>query len=125
MAIVTWPSLVPFRSPVDGRTPVQTYSAPLTSETEGGPPIMRPRPGPRATEMGWQSGWLSVSEWEAFEQFARYDLRQGTQPFIMPIWRPNGCYVERVCQIKDGSWTSDFSKAPKVRVSFTLVVWNY
>jgi hypothetical protein len=75
--------------------------------------------------MQWQSGWLTLAEWEAFEQFARFDLRQGTLPFSMPIYRPNGCYVDRVCQIKDGSWSSDFSKAPRVRVSFTLVVFNY
>lgn len=125
MAIATWPSLVPFRSPVDGRTPMQTYSPPVSNETEGGPPVTRPRAGPRFTDVPWQSGWLTLSQWEAFEQFTRYDLAQGTLPFVMPIWRPNGCYVERTCKIKDGTWTSDFSKSPKIRVSFTLTVFNW
>lgn len=125
MAIVTWPSQVPYKPLSANLAPVQTYSAPLKTDTEGGPPIMRPRPGPRATEMPWQSKYLTLSQWEAFEQFTRYDLKQGTLPFIMPVWRPNGCYLERTCQIKDGAWTCDFSKAPLVRVQFTLVVWNY
>lgn len=125
MAIAVWPSQVPFKSPVDGVSPSQSYNAPLTAQTEGGPAIMRPRPGPRAAEYPWRSGFLTLSEWEAFEQFARRTLRQGTLPFRMPVWRPNGCYVDRVCQIKDGSWSSDFSKAPKVTVGFTLVVWNW
>jgi hypothetical protein len=125
MTVAVWPSLVPFASPVDGVAPQQSYVAPLISETSGGPPIMRPRPGPRATEYPWQSKLLTLPEWEAFEQFARTTLRQGTLPFSMPIWRPNGCYLERICQIKDGNWQSDFSRAPKVRVSFTLVVYNW
>ncbi len=125
MAIVTWPTEVPYAPLSANLAPVQTYSAPVKSDTEGGPPIMRPRPGPRSTEMPWQSGWLKQGQWEAFEQFARYDLKQGTLPFIMPVWRPNGCYLERTCLIKDGSWTCDFSKAPLVRVSFTLIVWNW
>lgn len=125
MALPVWPSDVPFKSPVDGVTPAQSYNPPIKSETEGGPPIMRPRPGPRATEYPWVSGWLTLEQWEAFEQFANEELRQGTLAFAMPVYRPNGCYVERVCQLKDGAWQTDMSKAPKLRVSFTLIIYNY
>lgn len=125
MTLAVWPSQLPFRSPVDGIVPMQSYAQPLASETEGGPPLMRPRPGPRAAEYPWRSPLLTLAQWDAFEQFARDTLRQGTLPFSMPVWRPNGCYVERVCQLKEGQWSSDFSAAPRIRVSFTLIVYNW
>jgi hypothetical protein len=120
-----WPSQLPYKAPVNGIVPSQSYSAPVESQTEGGPPIMRPRPGPRAAEYPWRSPLLSLAEWEAFEQFARATLRQGTLPFRMPVWKPNGCYVDRLCQIKGGAWSTDFSVANRVVVSFTLIVWNW
>ncbi|AZO77473.1 MULTISPECIES: hypothetical protein [unclassified Bosea (in: a-proteobacteria)] len=123
--IAAWPSQVPFRSPVNGIVAGQSYSAPRQSQTEDGPAILRPQPGPRATELPWRSPLLSLAEWEAFEQFARRTLRQGTLPFKMPVWRPNGYYVDRVCQIKDGAFSTDFSVASRVVVSFTLIVWNW
>lgn len=125
MVAPAWPSQVPHKGPVNGISSGQSYVAPLSSETEGGPPIMRPRPGPRATEMGWQSLLLTHPQWQAFEQFARLTLRHGTLPFTMPVYKPDGCYVARLCQIKDGAWQTDLSNAPRVRVSFTLIVWNY
>ncbi len=124
MAIV-WPSYVPFRSPVDGIVAGQPYNLPLQSETEGGPPLLRPRPGPRAMEYPWRSPRLTSGEYTAFEQFVTDTLRHGTLPFRMPVWKPDGCYVDRHCQIKDGQWASDFSGWPKIVVSFTLIVWNW
>jgi|GEM_PF-2102979 len=120
-----WPSQVPYRAPVNGITPSQSYTGPVESQTEGGPPITRPRPGPRAAEYPWRSPLLSLAQWEAFEQFARSTLRQGTLPFRMPVWKPNGCYVDRLCQIKGGAWSTDFSVASRVVVTFTLIVWNW
>ncbi len=120
-----WPSQVPFQVPVNGIVPSQSYTGPVQSQTEGGPPIMRPRPGPRAMEYPWRSPLLKLEEYTAFEQFARVTLRQGTLPFRMPVWKPDGCYVDRICQIKDGAWTSDFSLARRVVVAFTLIVWNW
>lgn len=120
-----WPAHVPHLSPVDGVVPGQSYNAPAVSQTESGPAIMRPRPGPRATEYPWRSKRLTYAEWTAFEQFARTTLRNGTLPFRMPVWKPDGCYVDRICMIKDGSWSSDFSRAPKITVSFTLIIFNW
>jgi hypothetical protein len=120
-----WPSQVPYRSPVDGRAAGQPYNPPLKSETEGGPPLLRPRPGPRGMELSWRSPRLTVAEYTAFEQFAVRVLRDGTLPFLMPVWKPDGCYVQRLCQIRDGLWSPDFSAYPKVVVSFTLIVWNW
>jgi hypothetical protein len=125
MASPTWPSQVPYKGPVNGISAGPTYVAPIRSETEGGPAIMRPRPGPRSTEIGWQSKLLSHPEWQAFEQFAREVLDDGTLPFMMPVYKPDGCYVSRLCQLKDGTWQTDFSAAPRVRISFTMIVWNY
>jgi hypothetical protein len=125
MASSAWPSQVPYRGPVDGIATGPSYVAPISSETEGGPAIMRPRPGPRATEFPWQSRLLTHPQWQAFEQFARVTLRHGTLPFMMPVYKPDGCYVSRLCQLKDGTWQTDLSNAPRVRVSFTLLVWNY
>jgi hypothetical protein len=124
MAIPAWPSQVPYRLRVDGVALSHTYAAPLASETEGGPPILRPRPGPRPTEYPWQSVPLSPAQWQAFELFARDTLRDGTLPFTMPVWRPGDCYVSRTCQLKGGVWQADLSNAPRVRISFNLVVWN-
>lgn len=120
-----WPSQVPYRSPVDGIVGGQPYNPPRKSETEGGPALKRPQPGPRAMELPWRSKRLTVAEYTAFEQFTVTTLRQGTLPFRMPVWKPDGCYVERLCEIKDGLWSPDFSAYPKVVVSFTLIVWNW
>ncbi len=124
MAIVKWPSQVPFAGPVNGVSAGQSYAAPLVSETEGGPAISRPRPGPRVAEYPWMSPLLSGAEWQAFELFVREDLRHGTLPFEMPVYRPGGCYVSRICQIKDGVWQTDLSLHPRYRVSFTRIVWD-
>lgn len=86
---------------------------------------MRPRPSPRASEFQWVSPLLTGAEWAAFEQFVRDELRQGTLPFEMPVFRPGGCYVKRICQIKDGVWQTDMSLHPQLRVSFTRVVWDW
>lgn len=123
MAVAVWPSQVPVRPVVNGMELGQGFVAPLSSETEGGPPIMRPRPGPRATEMPWRSEALSPAQWEAFEQFVRVNLRQGTLPFTMPVWRPGG-FVARICQIKGGVYSTDLSVAWRVRVSLTRIVYN-
>lgn len=125
MALPTWPSQVPHKGPVNGIAAGQSYRPPQMAETEGGPALMRRRPGPRATELPWLSPLLSRAEWAAFEQFARITLQDGTLPFLMSVWRPEGCYVARICQLKDGLWQTDHSAAPRVRVSFTLIVWNY
>lgn len=125
MAVAQWPVNVPFNPMASGATAGQTYTAPRRKETEGGPPIMRPHPGPRASEFAFQSKLLSGAEWSAFEQFAREDLRQGTLPFAMPVFRPDQGYVSRTCQIKDGVWSVDMSTVNKYRVSFTLVVYNW
>lgn len=125
MTVASWPVMVPFQSPLDGITPTQSYVQPLQSETEGGPPIMRPRSGPRSTEYPWRSKLLTREQWEAFDQFTRDDLRQGTLPFSMPIYKPGGFYVERICQIKDGVWTTDMSYVPKISINFTLIVYNW
>lgn len=124
MAVAVWPSLVPYAPVVSGAAAGQSYAAPIQSETEGGPPLMRPRPGPRSSEMAFVSRLLSRAQWEAFEQFARETLYQGTLPFSMPVYRPGTAFVTRICQIKDGVWSTDLSAVNRFRVSFTLVVYN-
>lgn len=124
MAVAAWPSQMPYEVVVTGASAGQSYLAPLQSETEGGPPLMRPRPGPRATEMPFVSRLLSRAQWNAFEQFARDTLRQGTLPFTMPVYHPGSGYVTRTCQIKDGAWQTDLSAVSRFRISFTLVVFN-
>ncbi|HEV2552710.1 MAG TPA: hypothetical protein VGV17_02985 [Bosea sp. (in: a-proteobacteria)] len=124
MTAAAWPDAVPYQGPVDSIAFGPSYAAPLSSETESGPALPRPRPGPRSTEYPWQSRLLTRAQWDAFEAFARVTLRQGTLPFTMKVWRPEGCYVDRLCQIKDGLWQTDTSAAPRVRISFTRIVWN-
>lgn len=123
MAVPVWPSSLPVES--EGSGGGASYAAPLASETEGGPPIMRPRPGPRSTELQWVSKPLTGEQWSAFDQFARLDLRHGTLVFEMPVLKPGAGYVSRKCQIKGGQWATDSSAAPHVRITFALVVWNY
>ncbi len=125
MSVSAWPSQIPFESAADGISETQSYTAPMSSDTEGGPPIMRPRPGPRSTEMPWRSVFLTGEEWQAFEQFARTTLRQGTLPFEMPVFRPGEGFVSRICQLKGGEYSTDKSVVPWFRISFTLVVWDY
>lgn len=125
MAVPTWPSLVPYENVADGASASQSYVPPIQSETEAGPPLMRPRPGPRATEFLWQSLPLTGEQWQAFEQFTRSALFQGTQVFEMPVFKPGEGFVTRRCQIKNGTWSSDFSEVPWFRVAFTLIVWNW
>ncbi|PZU95627.1 MAG: hypothetical protein DI527_01050 [Chelatococcus sp.] len=125
MSVPVWPSLVPARPVVSGVSAGATHGAPIESQTEGGPPIMRPRPGPRSTELPFRSVLLTRAQWAAFEQFARVDLRGGSLVFEMPVFRPDAGMVARKCQIKGGQWETDYSAASRFRVSFTLVVWNY
>lgn len=125
MAVPVWPIMVPYESVADGASASQSYSLPIQSETEGGPPIGRPRPGPRPTEMAWQSVPLAAEEWQAFEQFVRSDLYQGTRVFEMPVYKPGEGFVSRKCQIKRGAYTSDFSEVPWAKVAFTLIIYNW
>lgn len=124
MTIAIWPSQVPHAPVIGGVTAQQSYRAPQESETEGGPPLMRPQPGPRVAEMPFTSKMWSRAQWDAFEQFARETLRQGTLAFSMPVYRPGSGYVTRLCQIKGGAWSTDFSAVTRFRVSFTLAIYN-
>lgn len=125
MAVPVWPSQVPYESVADGAIASQTYVLPIESETEGGPPLSRPRPGPRATEIAWRSEPLTGEQWLAFEQFARVALFRGTQVFEMPVFKPGEGFVSRRCQIKKGAFSTDFNEVPWYRVSFTLIIWNW
>lgn len=123
--VAVWPSLVPYENVADNAVSSQTYSEPDSKQTEGGPPIMRPRPGPRMTEMAWQSEPLEPEEWAAFERFARVELRNGVLPFRMPVYRFEQGFVTRTCQIKDGRFSTDPRQVPWRIVTFTLVVYNW
>lgn len=125
MAIAAWPATVPAKPVVNGLTLASSYQDPIMSETEGGPALMRPRHGPRATEMTWQSTLLTRAQWSTLETFLRVDLRHGTLPFTMPVFRPYGCMVTRVCRLKTGAWQTDASAASRFRVSFSLIVFNW
>lgn len=125
MAVPVWPSQVPYENVAEGASAGSSYVPPAMSETEGGPPIGRPRPGPRATEIGWRSQPLDQQQWEALEQFLRVTLYQGTRVFEMPVFRPGSGYVARLCKIKAGTFATDFSEVPWQPVSFTLIVFNW
>ncbi len=125
MTIAAWPTDVPFEADASADSVGPGYVPPLMSETEGGPPIMRPRPGPRATEMPWRSVPWTVGQWQHFEHFTRNILRQGTLPFTMSVYRPGENYVSRICQLKNGIFSTDHSQNPLIRVSFTLIVYNW
>ena len=125
MAVPSWPAAVPFVNQADNATASASFTAPIASETEAGPPIMRPRPGPRSTELAWRSQPLDDEQWAALDQFLRVDLRQGTLVFDMPVFRPGQGWVTRKCQIKVGTIANDFGQVPYTLVSFTLIIWNW
>ncbi len=125
MVNAAWPTDLPFEADSGADSVGPGYMPPLMSETEGGPPIMRPRPGPRASEMPWRSVPWSAGEWQKFDHFTREVLRQGTLPFVMPIYRPGEGYVSRICQLKSGTFSTDYAANPLIRVSFTLIVYNW
>lgn len=125
MAIPVWPVMVPATPVLSGTVAGASYGEPISSETEAGTTLDRPRPGPRVTEIPFQSVFWTKAQWAAFEQFARLDLRQGTLQFRMPVFRPDVGMVDRVCKIKGGRWSSDLSAVTRYRVSFTLIVFNW
>jgi hypothetical protein len=125
MAVPSWPAGVPSKPVLSGLSVGQTYRPPLVSETDGGPAIMRRRPGPRATEIPFQSVLLSRAQWSTLETFLRETLIDGTLVFTMPVFRPDGCMVTRHVQIKDGLWQTDMSAVSRFRVSLTLIVYNW
>lgn len=125
MAIPVWPLMVPATPVLSGTQAGASYGEPISSETEGGPALERPRPGPRVTEIPFTSVFWTRAQWAAFEQFARVDLRQGTLQFRMPVFRPDAGMVDRVCKIKGGRFVTDESAVSKFRVSFTLIVFNW
>ena len=125
MAVQAWPTDVPFEADSGADSVGPGYQPPLQSETEGGPPIMRPRSGPRVTEMPWRSVPITAGQWQTFEHLARDLLRQGSLPFTMPVYRPGEGYVTRVCQLKGGTYATDQSGNPHIRITFTLLVYNW
>ena len=125
MALATWPATVPAKPVLNGTTFGASFQEPILSETEAGPALMRPRPGPRVTDFTWQSQMLSRSQWAALESFLRIDLRQGTLPFSMPVFRPDGCMVTRTCRLKTGAWQTDASAVSRFRVAIPLIVFNW
>lgn len=102
-------------------------AAPLTSETEAGLSIMRPRPGPDSTEIAWRSVPWTESQFAAFNTFVTTTLIRGTLVFDMPVFKPGSGYVTRKCQIKGGGRgvALDMSQFPLHAVSFTLIVFNW
>jgi hypothetical protein len=125
MSVPVWPSQVPYENEVSGSGADASFLPPIESETEGGPSLSRPRPGPRATNFAWRSQPLTGEEWEALDQFLRVSLVQGSLVFQMPVFRPGAGYVSRKCKIKGGSIVHDFGDSPNYRVSFTLIVFNW
>lgn len=125
MAIPVWPVMVPAKPVLSGVQAGPSYGEPIASETEGGPPLERPRPGPRTTEIPFTSILWTKPQWAAFEQFARVDLHRGTLQFRMPVFRPDVGMVDRVCKISGGKWTTDMSAVNRYRVAFTLIVYNW
>jgi hypothetical protein len=125
VAAPTWPSCLPFENEAGGATSGANYVLPIESETEGGPPLMRPRPGPRSTEVTWRSQPLTEEQWLIFEKFARDALYRGTLVFSMPVFKPGEGYMSRMCQLRRGDYATDYSEPPWYRVSFTLIVWNW
>lgn len=125
MGVPNWPSDVPYGNEADGATASQPYAPPIKSETEGGPPLSRPRPGPRPTEIAWRSVPLDDAQWQSFERFTVATLRQGTLIFEMPVFKPGEGFVSRKCELRDGIYQTDFSQPPWTRVSFVLIVYNW
>ncbi len=125
MAVPVWPSTVPHESEADGAAVGSSFTPPLISQTEGGPSIMRRRPGPRDTTFPWRSVPLDDTQWGALDTFLRETLIDSTLVFDMPVFKPGSGYVTRKCQIKDGVVSNDFSAPPWARVSFTLIVYNW
>ncbi len=125
MALAAWPSQVPARPVLSGAQYGPSYGDPISSETESGVSLDRPSPGPRITELPFVSVMWTRAEWAAFEQFARVTLVRGTQYFRMPVFRPDGGMVMRICRISKGKWSTDMSAASRYRVSFTLIVFNW
>lgn len=120
-----WPSDVPYEQNADGATLPQSYNPPSSYEVEGGPAIMRRRPGPRATMIPWTSIPLTEAQWERLDLFFRETLLEGTLTFTMQIYRPNQGYVSRICQIEKGTFDTDQSQYPIYFVSFNLVIFNF
>lgn len=125
MALAVWPSQVPATPVLSGAQFGASYGEPISSETEAGVTLDRPRPGPRATEIPFVSVMWTRAQWAAFEQFARVTLVQGTQYFRMPVYRPDGGMVMRICKIAKGKWQTDMSAVSRYRVAFTLIVFNW
>lgn len=125
MAVPIWPSNVPHECDADGATPSGSFTPPLVSETDGGPAIMRRRPGPRSTSFPWRSSPLDDAQWSALDDFLGATLIDATLVFDMPVWKPGAGYVTRKCQIQRGTVSNDFSEPPWSRVSFTLIVYNW
>jgi hypothetical protein len=127
MAVPVWPLTVPYEQLRDGAGVSAALTPGQASATEGGPEIMRPRSGPRATEIAFRSKPWSGAQYGAFDAFLQSTLRDGTLIFEMPVFKPGSGYVNRKCQIKGGGGAVgiDESSDPWFFVSFTLIVFNW
>ncbi len=120
-----WPNDVPYKQNVDGAQFPQSYRAPLTTQVEAGPDIVRRRPGPRSTIIPWKSLPLTEAQWARLDLFFREELLEGSQTFDIPVFKPGSGYVVRNCQLQQGLWNSDFSGYPIIYTMFNLVIFNY
>lgn len=120
-----WPSQLRYNQGRRSASVSAPRQPPLVSETEGGPSIMRPRPGPRQTKISWTGMEWTQEEYLAFERFFEVDLRKGVLPFRMPVYKPAHSYVMRVCHIDGAQYTVDESIAPYFVVSFTLLIYSW
>lgn len=127
MAVPVWPIDAPYEQLREGAGATSLTTPGISSDTEGGPAIVRPRPGPRATEIAWRSKPLCGAQFQAIDRFIRDDLRDGSLVFDMPVFKPGQGYVTRKCQIKGGGGAVavDEGLDPWFSVSFTLIVYNW
>ena len=127
MAVPAWPGTVPSEQLRDGAAAPAMFTPGAVSETEGGPPLMRPRPGPRTTEIAFRSKPWTGAQFAAFDAFVKTSLFGGTLVFDMPVFKPGSGYVTRKCLIKGGGGAIavDESQDPWFSVSFTLIVFNW
>lgn len=81
--MIQWPEFMP--APVHDPTQITAPTgAAIRSEMDAGPAKQRPRFTAAIQPVSLVFAPLSLSDYEAFEAFYKYDLKNGTQAFEMP-----------------------------------------
>lgn len=119
--MINWPATLPTLPEQSMFKIKQRYTPPLVTDMDSGTQRRRKVSTVAVAILGY--GFLCYEDVLAiFDSFVVNDLIDGTQEFLMPVWKPGAGLVSRVCAIDKGIWEGDVVEGELYSVTFDLRV---